>query len=80
MTKSARIWVALQTLANSFPEENFAGYSFSNGAATTVASARIKDSIIKTMERWSSSAFLTDICTPREQLAAFSRSLASMYN
>ena len=78
LTKSAftaRIREALQTLG--FPEENFAGHSFRIRAATTAASARIEDSIIRTLGRWSSSAFLAYICTPREQLAALSRSLAT---
>ena len=76
LTKSAftaRIREALQIPG--FPEENFAGHSFHIGAATTAARAGIEDSVIRTMGRWSSSEFLVYIRTPREQLAAFSRSL-----
>lgn len=78
LTKSAftaRIRKALQILG--FPEENFAGHSFRIGVATTASRAGIEDSVIRTMERWSSSAFLAYIHTPREQLVAFSRSLTS---
>ena len=67
LTKSAftaRIQEALQILY--FPEENFAGYSFCIGAATIGTSAGIEDSVIRIMERWSSSTFLSYICTPRE--------------
>ena len=74
-TFTARIREALQALG--FPEENFAGHSFRIGAATAAASAGIEDSVIRTMGRWSSSAFLAYIRTPREQLATFSRSLAT---
>jgi len=78
LTKSvftAKIREVLQVLG--FPEENSAGHSFRIGAATAAASAGIEDSIIRTMGRWSSSAFLAYIHTSREQLATFSRSLAS---
>ena len=77
LTKSvfiAKIRETLQILG--FPEENFAGHSFRIGAATAATSAGIEDSVIRTMGRWSSSAFLAYIRTPREQLATFSRSLA----
>ena len=75
LTKSAftaKIREALQILG--FPEENFAGHSFRIGAATT-ASRQGSKILIRTMGRWSSSAFLVYIRTPREQLVAFSRSL-----
>ena len=78
LTKSiftARVREALRSLG--YPEENFAGHSFRIGAATAAASAGIEDSVIRTMGRWSSSAFLAYIRTPKEQLATFSRSLAN---
>ena len=78
LTKSAftaKIREALRSLG--LPKEDFAGHSFRIRAATAAASAGIEDSVIRTMGRWSSSAFLAYIRTPKEQLAAFSRSLAS---
>jgi len=70
LTKSlltARICDALCAIG--LPEDNFAGHSFWIG----VAYAGIEDSVIRTMGRWSSSAFLVYIRTPRECLALFSK-------
>lgn len=58
-------------------ESNFAGHSFQIGTATAVANAGIENSVIRTLGRWSSSAFLTYIRTPREQMARFSATLAA---
>ena len=46
------------------PEQNFVGHSFRIGAVTTAASVGIEDSVIRTMGRWSSSAYLVYIRTP----------------
>lgn len=65
---------ALQAVG--LPYQDFAGHSFRIGAATAAARAGVEDSTIRMMGRWSSSAFLSYIRTPRDQLASFSRNLA----
>ena len=47
---------ALQVLG--LPYNEFAGHSFRIGAATAAAQAGVEDSVIRTMGRWNSSAFL----------------------
>ena len=54
----------------------YSGYSFRSGAVTTAASQGIKDSIIQTLGRWRSSAYLTYMRIPPENLAALSSSIA----
>ena len=46
------------------------------GAATTAATAGLEDSVIRSLGRWNSDAFLTYIRTPREHLAKLSNLLA----
>ena len=72
---TSKIRAGLQAVG--LPESSFAGHSFRIGAATAAANAGIEDSVIRTLGRWSSSAFLTYIRTPREQLARFSATLAT---
>ena len=48
----------------------YSGHSFRIGAATAAAQAGLSDSLIQTLGRWSSGAFLSYIQTPRVQLAA----------
>ena len=53
----------------------FNGHSFRIGAATTAAKCGIEDSLIQTLGRWKSTAYLHYIKLPREQLAAISPQL-----
>ena len=51
---------------------HYAGHSFRIGAATTAGACGLNDSVIQMLGRWSSSAYLTYIRTPREHLAKIS--------
>ena len=53
----------------------YAGHSFRVGAATTAAFQGLQESLIKTLGRWESSAYMTYIRTPRATLISVSRSL-----
>ena len=54
-------------------QSKYCGHSFRIGAATTAASRGMEDSIIKTLGRWESQAYLQYVRIPREQLASYSR-------
>ena len=55
--------------------KKYNGHSFRIGAATTAAAKGLEDSIIKTLGRWESSAYLTYVKIPREQLLSYTRTL-----
>jgi hypothetical protein len=55
----------------------YAGHSFRIGAASTAATKGIEDSLIQTLGRWKSSAYLTYVRLPAENLAAPSQRLAA---
>ena len=67
---------AALTRAN-IPASEYAGHSFRIGAATTAAAAGLEDSLIQTLGRWKSSAYLTYIRMNPRQLATVSNSLAN---
>jgi len=53
----------------------YCAHRFRIGAATTVAEWGIQDSLIRTMGRWESSAYLLYIRTPREKICAVAKTL-----
>ena len=57
--------------------KHYAGHSFRIGAASTAAAKGIEDSLIQTLGRWKSSAYLTYVRLPAENLAALSQRLAA---
>ena len=59
------------------PPLQYAGHSFRVGTATTAAMAGVEDSMIQTLGRWHSSAFLQYIRTPKERLAGMSAILVA---
>ena len=58
-------------------QQKYCGHSFRSGAATTAAKKGLEDCIIKTLGRWESVAYLQYVKIPREQLAGYSKLLAS---
>ena len=54
----------------------YSGHSFRIGAATTAAAVGIEDSMIKTLGRWESTAYLLYVRVSRDRLASVSRRLA----
>ena len=56
--------------------KRYSGHSFQIGAATTAAEVGLEDSLIKTLGRWESSAYLLYVRVPREKLASVSVQLS----
>ncbi len=55
-----------------FDASSYSGHSFRIGAATTATKRGIEDSMIQTLGRWKSAAFLAYIKIPPEQLTSIS--------
>ena len=56
---------------------DFNGHSFRIGAATTAASRGMEDCMIKTLGRWESDAYQRYVKIPRQELAYYTKILAS---
>lgn len=55
----------------------YAGHSFRIGAASTAAAKGVEDSLIQTLGRWKSTAYLTYVRLPPDNLAAVSHIIAT---
>ncbi len=76
LTRVALVDHLRQALQQSgFDATAFSGHSFRIGAATTAAKRGIEDSMIQTLGRWKSAAFLAYIKIPSEQLTPISAKL-----
>ena len=56
-------------------DKKYSGHSFRIGAATTAAACGVQDSLIKTLGRWESAAYMLYVRPPRETLCNVSRML-----
>ena len=57
-------------------DSKYCSHSFRIGAATTAAKVGIEDSVIKTLGRWESLAYLQYVKIPRAKLAGYTERLA----
>lgn len=64
--------------AAGFNAKDYSGHSFRIGAATTAGACGLNDSTIQMLGRWSSSAYMLYIKSPRDKLAAYSSLLSKL--
>ena len=57
----------------------YTGHSFRIGAATTAAKCGLEDSLIQTLGRWKSAAYLAYVKIPRQELASVAKTLMSSH-
>ncbi len=69
-------WVRAALGAAGMDATKYSGHSFRIGAATTAALVGIEDSLIKTLGRWESAAYLLYVRVPREKLTAVAGKMA----
>ena len=67
------MWAALEKAG--YPARKYTGHSFRIGMATTAGRCGIPESLIKTMGRWESTAYICYMSTAPETLRAVSRTL-----
>ena len=78
LTRSSFVSRVTQALTTAgIDSSKYSGHSFRIGAASTAAARGIDDSLIKTLGRWKSSAYLLYVRIPRERLASLCPVLSS---
>lgn len=76
LTRERFVAAVREALASSGVDSSkYCGHSFRIGAATTAAEQGIQDSLIRTLGRWQSSAYLLYIRTPRDAICAVAKTL-----
>ena len=78
LTRQRLVGAVKEVLAKAgIDQDKYSGHSFRIRATTTAASKGLEVSMIKTLGRWRSLAYLQYIQLPRNQLANYSRLLCS---
>lgn len=78
LTREAFVVAVRQALSEGgLDSRNYAGHSFRIGAATTAARQGLQDSLIKTLGRWESSAYMVYIRTPPTTLCKVASMLSA---
>ena len=76
LTRERFVMAVRESLATAgVVSSDYCGHSFRIGAATTAAERGVQDSLIRTLGRWESSAYLLYIRTPKDAICAVARTL-----